>query len=182
MSDPYPRESTGRVARGTTRLVAAVLAWTINPIILLITVWPTGTGRDCSSPSGLPDYLPPGVRGRPGGAGGIDDAGRLGARHRSGRLGLRRARGVHRRFVRGHVVPAILVTVAAPWAMAGYAPGMRSAPASAGWRSPSPAGPGHEPADNGGGDARPTIYRCRCGIGLQHSCKSRPLTDGDGAT
>ncbi|MCU7725097.1 hypothetical protein ODJ79_15325 [Actinoplanes sp. KI2] len=105
-------------------MTVAVLAWTVNPLVLLITVWPTGLGRNCSSPSDAPDYVPPGcpreglvvlagmfvlgcwilVTGVVGLACGVVE----GARHR---------------FAKGVVVPAVLVTIAAPWAMAAFAVG-----------------------------------------------------------
>jgi hypothetical protein len=105
-------------------IVAAVLAWTVNPIALFVTIWPTGVGRDCASPPGSPMDVPPGCP-------------REGLAWLAGMfmlavwliatglvaftLGV--IAGCHRHFVRGAVVPAVLITVAMPWAMAGYALG-----------------------------------------------------------
>ncbi|MEU4236014.1 hypothetical protein [Actinoplanes sp. NPDC026619] len=105
-------------------IIATALAWTLNPAVLFCTLWPTGFGRDCASPPGQPDVVPAGCP-------------REGLTWLAGMfflalwvlltfvigLVLGAIEGAHRQFASGAlaVVCAVLVTIAMPWAMAGFA-------------------------------------------------------------
>jgi len=111
-------------ARRTAWIVAAVLAWTVNPVVLLITIWPTGIGRDCASPPGDPSDVPPGCprEGLIWLAGLFMLACWLLLTSTVG-LVFGVIEGAHHRFARGGVVAAVLITIAAPWAMIAFAAG-----------------------------------------------------------
>ncbi|GAA2642685.1 hypothetical protein Adu01nite_24720 [Paractinoplanes durhamensis] len=112
--------SEGR-ARGLAWIIAAVLAWTVNPAVLLFVLLPTGIRKDCSRIPGTDDYPP--------------DCPREGLVYLAAAaviflwvyftgfaaLVAGALEGSRRRFAK--VVPAVLVTIAMPWAMVGFAIG-----------------------------------------------------------
>src|SRR4051812_7171539 len=106
MSSPPP-VAVSRV-RGPSWIGTAVLAWTVNPIVLMITVWPTGFGRDCSPtpagevPRGCPREGLVWLAGMLMLALWVLLTGLVG-------LVLGAVEGAHQRFVKDHVVPAVLV-------------------------------------------------------------------------
>jgi hypothetical protein len=120
VSHPFPQVSNVSPVRKAAWIVAAVLAWTVNPIALVITVVPSGLGRDCSSPTDVPPGCPQ------AGLTVLAAMMMLAAWLLfTGLIGLVFGviEGCHLRFVKGHVVPAVLVAVAMPWAMAAFALG-----------------------------------------------------------
>lgn len=129
------RSAPGRWT-GVVWIIGAVAAWMVTPPLLLMLVVTTGWGRDCSSPSGSYDDVPPGCP-REG----------LGALASLMVLGMwvlvtvvvavvfGVLEGRYRRFAYRRRTCAVLVAIAAPWALAAYAVGnglARLLPAPAG--------------------------------------------------
>ena len=119
---PAPLGTEG--IRRTTWIVAAVLAWTVDPFLVGAARWPTGVGRDCSPPPGARGQVPPGCP-QEGlvGVGAVAVIGSWVVITGLVAVVLGAIEGSHRRFARGVVPSAVLVAVAAPWAMLAFAAG-----------------------------------------------------------
>jgi len=105
-------------------IIGTVAAWMVTPVLLFMLVLTTGWGHDCTPPPGEPDYVPEGCP-REG----------IGAFASVSMLGMWIVvtvivavvigvfEGRFRRFAYRRRTCAVLLTIAAPWAMVAYAVG-----------------------------------------------------------
>jgi hypothetical protein len=134
----YPPQSTPHPGRwtGVVWIIGTVAAWMVAPPLLLMLALTMGWGRDCSPAPGAPYDVPPGCP--------REGLGALAAIMMLGLWILVTAvvavvfgvlEGRYRRFAYRRRTCAVLLTIAAPWAMVAYAIGN-----GLGRLSPTPAG------------------------------------------
>lgn len=120
---PPPAAQTPPPAIGLMWIIAAVAAWTLNAFLWGITALTSGWGRDCSSASGSLD-VPPGCP--------REGLSALAALMVLGvwvvftgisAIVVGVIEGRYRRFAYERRTCAVLVTLAMPWAVVGYAVG-----------------------------------------------------------
>lgn len=128
MTYHYPRQTDvppRRVeASGRGWGTAAIVTWTVNPILLLATVDTNGWARDCSPSGSYPDDVSADCpREGLGGLASLMVSGVWILATTAAAFGIGVWQGRLRRFAEGRAMSAVLVGIGAPWAMLAYAVG-----------------------------------------------------------